>query len=278
MRKGYVVAQEASDQLIRSSPLALHEQLTALLREQIERTGPGSKLPTEDELLEAYGVSRTTVRKAVETLVNEGVLIRRQGKGTFVALQPIVQSLDRLAPFVEALPNEESTHTRLIEHGWVSGEAVPEPLGGPNATAMMFRRLYLTDEIPHALVRSTVREDLGRRINRDDLEQHPIYDLLQNQLGVMLHEAELNVSCRPANRDVTESLDPDVPDLLEILPGSSLLILERVTVDRQRVPVECATHYLRPDVYRLRVHAQADGLPGFMRLPTPQHDGAQDRA
>lgn len=257
--------------LQRNVPIALHEQLTALLRERIAQTGPGSKLPTEDELLETYDVSRTTVRRAVETLVDEGLLIRRQGKGTFVTPSLIVPSLDHLAPFVEALEGKESTNAQLVDHGWVSGVDVPKVLGGPAADAMMFRRLYLTDQVPHALVHSLVREDLGRRITRSDLEKHPIYHLLQNQLGVALREAQLTVSCQTVGKDGCDN--HEVVHLLDITPGSPLLILERVTFDDRGAPVECATHYLRPDVYRLRFMARGDGLPGLMQLPKSQRDG-----
>ena len=75
-------------------PLTLQEQLRADLLQQIENGtyAPGDQLPTESELVEAYGVSRVTVRAALAMLVEEGVLVKRRGKGTFVRPTTLVET------------------------------------------------------------------------------------------------------------------------------------------------------------------------------------------
>ena len=75
------------EQLDTNNAVPLYEQLRVALRERLDSgvLDPGERLPSEAELCRKYGVSRITVRRAVDELVEEGILERRQGKGTFVA-------------------------------------------------------------------------------------------------------------------------------------------------------------------------------------------------
>src|SRR5579863_1888906 len=76
-------------------PMPLYHQLKQIVRSEIERGmyKPGDRLPSEPELIQRYGVSRITVRQALTELENEGVVVRRHGKGTYVAEQHIEQDL-----------------------------------------------------------------------------------------------------------------------------------------------------------------------------------------
>jgi GntR family transcriptional regulator len=270
------VAAGEGNELSRASQFALHEQITEHLRGLVQAREPGTKLPTEDELVRRFGVSRTTVRRAIDTLVQEGKLVRRRGLGTFIAGQHLVKSLDHLSPFVSAFDHDESVEARLLHFGWVGGDAVPKSLGGPEQEALVFRRLYLTDDAPHALVHSLVLGDIGRDITRGHLEAHPIYHVLQNDLGLKLAQAQLEVSCQTA--------EPEIAQLLAVAPGSPLLILERVTaLDDGRI-VEVGTHYLLPDIYRLNLTVRDGALPPLIRLPhprkpreTPGHPGTEEQ-
>ena len=89
--------------LQRESATSLYEQIADRLRQHVSAGEAGGQLPTEEALMRMFDVSRSTVRKAVQRLVNEAVLVRRQGKGTFVSqpMPKIVHSIDRLAPFME---------------------------------------------------------------------------------------------------------------------------------------------------------------------------------
>jgi GntR family transcriptional regulator len=244
---------------------ALHEQLSDRLREFATSAERGERLPTEEELVALYKVSRVTVRRAIETLVDEGLLVRRQGRGTFVGQQR-VQSLDRLRPFVDAFGDDPGVEARLIEFGWTSGDEVPETLGGPDGQVLAFQRLYLSEGSPHALVRVMVPEAIGRRIERAQLESHPIYHVLQNELALKLREARIGVTCEPA--------DADVAAQLQIPVGRPLLVLERTTVDVDGDPVETATHYLLPDVYELQLTVDGGALPPLIRLPSRESGGS----
>ena len=255
---GHATLLPDDDQLERSSAAALHEQLSDRLRDFARTAEVGTRLPSEERLVRRYGVSRVTVRRAIETLVEEGLLVRRQGMGTFVGPQRI-QSLDRLRPFVDVLKDEPGVEARLIEFGWASSAALPEQFGGPEGEVLTFRRLYVSHGVPDALVRVSVPKSIGQLIERKHLESTPIYHVLQNDLGIALRDARVEVT--------SESADADVVNLLHLSGHAHLLVLRRITSDASGMPVEFSTHFLRPEVYRLRVSVAGGALPQVIRLP-----------
>lgn len=258
----------SGQRLRRLGASALHEQLSEHLRAFATRAQTDTRLPSEDELAQAFEVSRVTVRRAVQTLVNEGLLTRRQGRGTFVAGRHVVQSLDRLRPFVDAFSGDDSVQARLLDFGWITDPQVSDTFEGQDASALMFQRLYLSDGVPHALVRGMVPQDIGRRITRSQLEAHPIYHVLQNELQLKLREARITVDC--------EAAEAEIAGRLQIGVGSPLLVVDRLTVDLGGRVVEAATHYLLPQVYRLQLTVDGGSFPPLIRLPNTGTDVRAD--
>ncbi len=118
--------------LQRESARPLYEQIADRLRERaVSSMQAGSQLPTEEAMMELYEVSRSTIRKAVQRLVDEAVLVRQQGKGTFVArpMPKIIHSIDRLAPFFETFRQVgEDIHTAIINFSWDENPNLPKEL------------------------------------------------------------------------------------------------------------------------------------------------------
>jgi GntR family transcriptional regulator len=181
-------------------------------------------------------------------LVDEAVLVRRQGKGTFVALSPpkIVHSIDRLAPFMETFQKAgEQLKTELISFGWRESPELPRELDGWERPVLMYQRLYISSGIPHAVTQVVLSRDIGRRISHADVEAQPIYGVLETKLGLSLSRADFLVSCRLPS--------PRLCETLELSQSTFLLVLERITRDIDGRPVEMTTHFLRPDIYQLSV-------------------------
>lgn len=194
-----------------------------------------------------FGVSRSTVRKAIQRLVDESVLMRRQGMGTFVSqpIPKIVHSLDRLAPFMETFRQlGENIKTQVTEFNWIEHPDLPAELDGWERPVLGYQRLYVSRGVPHAITRIRVPIKFGRRMTREDVDSEPIYDIL-TKLNVRLAHAEFLVSCRQPL--------PEISEALEISQSSYLLVLDRITRDQDGEPVEMTTHFLRPDVYQLSV-------------------------
>ena len=234
--------------LQRDSATSLYEQIADRLRQFVATGAERGQLPTEEALMQMFEVSRSTVRKAVQRLVDEAVLVRRQGKGTFV-LQPtpkIVHSIDRLAPFFETFRQAgEDIRTEVIEFAWIDKPELPPELDGWERPVLGYQRLYVSRGVPHAITRIRVPARFGRRMTRAEVDSSPIYDILQKKLKVKLTRAEFLVSCRQPPRAISE--------VLEISQSSFLLVLDRITRDQAGEAVEMTTHFLRPDVYQLSV-------------------------
>lgn len=234
--------------LQRQSSHSLYEQIADRLRQTIIASDEPGQLPTEEALMQLYGVSRSTVRKAVQRLVDESILVRRQGKGTFVAqpIPKIVHSIDHLAPFYETFRQAgEQIRTEVIDFSWGSAPFLPPELDGWKRPVLTYQRLYTSSCVPHAVTRVTVPEKIGRHIARGDVESNPIYDVLQKKLELRLEQADFLVSCRQPT--------PEISEALQMSQSSFLIILDRITRDAQGNAVETTSHFLRPDVYQLSV-------------------------
>ena len=237
------------DGLQRKSARPLYEQIADRLREKITSSMQvGSQLPTEEALMEFYEVSRSTIRKAQQRLVDEAVLVRQQGKGTFVArpIPKIVHSIDRLAPFFETFRQVgEDIRTTIIDFSWDENPNLPKELESWERPVLTYQRLYVSRGVPHAVTRIAVPMAIGRKITRADADSSPIYDILQKKLKLRLVRAEFLVSCGQPSSEISASL--------EISQSSFLLVLNRITREESGQAVEMTTHFLRPDVYQLSV-------------------------
>lgn len=221
------------------------------LRELVTRLTPGQQLPTEQQLIDNFNVSRGTVRRAVQQLVEEGLLVRRQGKGTFVAPAQLVHPLDRLRPFVSIFTAAgKYPEGTVLAYEWITEPTLlPDPLSLGNDEALLVRRLYTLEGVSQALAEIFVPGSLGRHISRSEIEEHPIYQVLQQRLGVSLDHAEIAVRGHAASTEQAE--------LLQLATGAPLLVMQRVTYDSQQQLVECALYHLPAQTFEVRLAVQA---------------------
>ena len=137
----------------------LYRQLTDALRQDVARRQPGERIASEPDLAQSHGVSRFTVAKAIETLVDEGLLVRRQGKGTFVAVPPLQRTPLQLRSFTEAIAALGRRATAdLLGFGpaeWRAGMPYP-----PFAPLVLLERLRRVDGEPTAIHRSLLAASL----------------------------------------------------------------------------------------------------------------------
>lgn len=145
----------------RNIPISLYYQLKEELMKKLisKQWLPGEKIPSEKELCQMYGVSRITVRKALDELERSGHLVRRQGKGTFVTNISMEQRLSKFYSFSEELKQRGlQEHCRIIQFDQVpaAGE-VAAPLGlEPLDPVFKLTRLRLVDLTPYTLETSYI--------------------------------------------------------------------------------------------------------------------------
>jgi len=208
-----------------------YRAIAAELRQRIEggELAAGALLPSESELSAAYGVSRVTVRKALELLRDEGLIDARQGFGWFVASDPLRQSLGRLGTIeaqLTALGVE--SERRVVGFRFVAAPARVRRLLGE--TVLEVRRVNLADGQPFARVTVWCREDVGARLSRADVETSPFYELVDVPIG----GATQTIGAAAAG--------PDDAELLAVPVGSPVLRCERVTRDVDERPVLVSEH------------------------------------
>jgi GntR family transcriptional regulator len=232
---------------VKSGPLPRYYQLKEIIRERI-RSGEwptGSLIPSERELCERYGISRMTARQSITELVNEGLLYREQGKGTYVGRPKIAQQLLRLTGFTEDMRAREQRPGAkvLTAEMWPADEATAERLriktGQP---VYRLLRLRLADAEPLALETSCISFIGCERLLNNDLERDSLYQLLELAYDVPPLEAEQELEADLASEDEAR--------LLEVAVGSPILRTRRVTTTRRNQPIEYATSVYRGDKYR----------------------------
>lgn len=229
--------------LRRDSAVAMHRQLAQQLRSAIAAGTykPGDRLPGEPELAERHGVSRITARQAVMHLVRERLVVRRQGKGTFVAEPPVHHDLlDLHGIYDELVARGVNPSTELLAFDErVAPQGVNERLRSGARRVIHWKRLYLRRDAPFAV--SWVYLAPHLRPTREQVAQHSTYQLFENLLAVRVSHADLSVRARPAT--------PELRKVLKLRAGAALIALERVSYDADAVPLEYTLYWADAESY-----------------------------
>ncbi|WAL63114.1 GntR family transcriptional regulator [Amycolatopsis cynarae] len=241
-------------------PVPKHAQLREILRRAIERElPPGSPIPSERELAQRYRVSRLTVRSAIGKLVDEGVLTRVRGKGTFT-VSPRMDLQLYLMSFTGDMRRRGLVPSTDVLH---RGEEVPPPSTAralalaPDRPAYRLVRLRRADGIPLALERGWYHP--GHLPGLLDLDlTGSLYELLAHHHDLRFDDARQTVWAEAADRDTAR--------LLGIRTGDPLLVFRRISTTRG-APVEDITSWYRGDRYQVtvqldrKVPAEHGGMP-----------------
>ncbi len=198
--------------------------------------GAGGALAGELELAREFGTSRVTVRRALDRLRQEGLVISRRGAGWFAAVDPVRQPLGRITTVEAAVEAAGAVPVRkILAFGFVEAPAtVAEALQiGPATDVLRVERLNLADDEPFALVTVWVRADIGADVSRADVERTPFYDLLPLR-GVELGSVHQTISAEVASAGTARLLACD--------PGAPLLFSRRITHDAAGVPTLVSEH------------------------------------
>lgn len=231
---------------------ALYRQIADRVRDHIVNNGltVGDPLPSEPELRQRFDVSRATVTKALDTLAQEGLIVRKQGTGTFVALPPLVRQLPELTSFTEHVQSlGRRGGQRLISYARVS-EPAHDPLLGAcfREPAVLVQRVRLVDADPVGIHRTGLPLALAEQIGftRDRLEGEGVslYRLFEEH-GVQLASAEEHLQAVTATSEQAE--------LLGVAEGTALMQVRRFTRDTDGRLVEAVDARYIGHVYDYRI-------------------------
>ncbi|MEZ7002184.1 GntR family transcriptional regulator [Streptomyces sp. AD55] len=229
--------------LDRASPVPLYHQLARQLEDAIERgvLAPGNLLGNEVDLSVRLGLSRPTVRQAIQSLVDKGLLVRRRGVGTQVVHSRVRRPLELSSLYDDLESAGQAPATRLVRR-----ETVPAPAGPAAALGLtagtevtVLERLRLTHGRPVALLCNYLPAGL-LDVADARLESTGLYRLLR-AAGVTLHSARQTVGARSATHEEGNRLDEE--------EGAALLTMRRTAYDDTGRPVEYGTHVYRASLY-----------------------------
>jgi GntR family transcriptional regulator len=224
-----------------SSDLPLYQQLQRSLRAAIEKrvVGPDDALPPERDLADELSVSRITVRKAIDGLVDEGLLVRRQGAGTFVCAR-VEKNFAKLTSFSEdmrARGRKPRSMWLNRSKGTVSPEESLTLRLSPGTPVYRFHRLRFADEAPMALEYATV---LGTCLPAVESVDSSLYEAL---------EKTGNRPVRALQRLRAVLLTAEQAKLLKAHERDAGLLVERVGFHTDGRAVEFSQSFYRGDIY-----------------------------
>lgn len=231
-------------------PVPLYRRIYNDLRAKIDSREyrPGDRLPSELELSRSYNVSRITSRQALDLLCVDGLVLRRQGMGSFVAPARVSQPLLRLTDFVEDMTQAGlRAESRVLRFE----REIPTPTLAailrlePDAEVFRLDRLRLADESPVALDWTWLPAQFGRLLAGEDLPNTTIYRVLEREYGIPIVSGEYTIEACIA--------DEDQATLLSIHRGDPLLLFGRTSCTSAGKPVYHQKRFYRADRVQYRL-------------------------
>jgi len=233
--------------LERSGPIPLYFQVAQKIEAAIMdgELPAGSRLENEVALGDRLGLSRPTVRRAIQELVDKGLLVRRRGIGTQVVHGQVTRGVELTSLFEDLTRSGKKPSTKMLEIKEVKAdskmaEILAVAIGSP---ILYVKRLRLADNVPVSILENWLPADFVD-LDHDAMIEHGLYQLLRSR-GVNIRVAKQRIGARKSTTLESE--------LLEIDKNSAVLTMDRTAYDNSGRAVEFGHHCYRPDLYSFEV-------------------------
>lgn len=233
------------------SPIAYYVQLKEILVAMIEsgEWKVGDKLPSDSELCNAFGISRTVVRQSLQEMEYEGLIYRRKGKGSFVAKPKIIEGLaQKLTGFHQDMTARgKKPITKVLAFEKIpAGSKVAKYLGlSPDDLVYKVTRLRFIDSEPIVLVTTYLPTRICPNLEESDLTNKSLYAYLEDKCGIVLSRGQRTIEAVAANKEEA--------NLLGVEMGSPLILLNSISYMEDWIPVEYYHALHRGDRSRFEV-------------------------
>lgn len=231
----------------RDSHISMYAQIAAKLEAAIHsgELGPDQKIPTEAELMNTYNVSRMTSRQAIEILHEKGLVVRKQGKGTFVIGSVVRQELGGMEAFYDSFQQKDLQPKLLEMKICDTPEDVRGILGDRFAQSFFLKRVYYRHEEIFGFSLMYFPVELSNNVTWQLAEQNAGYSLLTKHGGFTLKNANLTIRALSANKEQAEQLN--------IRSKEPLLLLSRTSYNTEDQAIEHMKLHLRSDLCELNM-------------------------
>ncbi|GHV13819.1 GntR family transcriptional regulator [Spirochaetia bacterium] len=236
----------------RDKPISLYYQLQEKLSRKIQsgEWKSGQKIPAETELCETYGVSRITVRKAIEELVYEKRLIRFQGKGTYVASINFEQKLSKFYSFSESLKKKgKNEHVKMLSFDTVkSNAAAAAHLGlAEDVEVYKITRLRMVDDTAYTVETSLIPHALCPHLTEKKIVENGLYNSMAK---------DEVIPKRIVEKFRADAIKPYEAKFMGLKAGTPAIHLERTTYDAERI-IEYCVSIVRGDFFTYTVEMKS---------------------
>jgi GntR family transcriptional regulator len=262
----------------RDSPIPYYAQLKDGLKAEIESGNwrPGDLLPAEPELCREFDVSRTVVRQALKELSYEGLIVRRKGKGTFVASPKFTESqIQELSGFYQDMVDLGHTpYSQILRQEIIPASAgVADRLAlSAGSAVIQIDRLRFVEDVPLVLVTTYVPYKLCPQLVEADLSHRSLYEFLETECGLVLARGRRTIEAVVADEYQSE--------LLRIEKGAPLILLDSVSYLADDTPIEYYRALHRGDrsrfeveLVRLQEYGSSAGPAGRGKRDLPRGGG-----
>jgi len=239
----WILPAELFMDLDRAGPMPLYYQVATRLEAAIEKGDlpPGTRLESELALGARLGLSRPTVRRAIQELVDKGLLVRRRAIGTQVVQGRVTRGVELTSLYEDLQKSNQKPTTTVLLHEVIGADAavattLAAPLGSP---VLHLKRLRLAGKTPIAVLENYLPGefiDLGA----EDLAKYGLYQLMRAR-GVTMSVARQTIGARRST--------PAESEILTISRDAPVLTMHRTAYDNSGRAVEVGHHCYRPDLY-----------------------------
>ncbi len=246
--------QQTRFKIDHDSPIPLHVQVENLFRKLANKKEyqNGKLLPKEQELAKQLGISRNTVRQAIQRLVHEGILIRKKGVGTKVAGDRLTTNLSAWGSFtheMERKGTQFSTLERYVEWTKADQDIAQRFRISKGTKVLKLERLRGMDDDPVVLFISYFHPRTG--LSKEHDFRKPLYELLEKECSTVAVYSNEEISAIPAPADIAKRLKVDTE--------SPILVRKRLVSDPGRRPIEYNLCFYRADrfVYTIEIQRES---------------------
>jgi DNA-binding GntR family transcriptional regulator len=247
IQKENILPIEVFMDLDRSGPIPLYFQIAQKIEKAVlDGTLPaGSRVENEVSLGDRLGLSRPTIRRAIQDLVDKGLLVRRRGIGTQVVHGQVTRGVDLTSLYEDLTRSGKKPSTTMLTYKIMKADLkIAEQLGVEvNSPVLYLQRVRSADKVPVSIMENWLPADCTD-ITEEELNEHGLYQILRGR-GVTIRVAKQKIGARKST--ISES------EILKLDKNSALLTMDRTAYDNSGRAIEFGHHCYRPDLYSFEV-------------------------